>query len=342
MTLPRQRPRHVDADPAPEQLSEQLSDQAPDRPSDQAPDRLSDQAPDRLSDHAPDRAREQDSLSLFVERLAGPDHRVREAALRELVGLADVQPRTRATAVAAVCAYLRSPWTAERQGGAVPSGEPELRRTALGMLAERLRDPEGSASWCGYDLDLAGAVLAGADFAGCWFTGGRVRLEGGWAIEGQVSFDGARFDGARVSLRHWSSGQGELSFRGARFSAGVVSLAGAVVNAGVLSAVGAVVDGGTLALTEVTVDGGVLDLSRIVVSAGLLTLSDARLNAGQVLLRDARMTGGRTALRNVRSAPRVLETHGALVRPGTVDVEGSFEADLNLPPPSPRDHAIPR
>ena len=289
MDLPRQRPRHIgEATPA-----------EPGRPAEEA-------------------------LPLLLERLAGPDHQVREAALRELVALADVHSGARGRVVPAVCAYLRSPWAAER-GRAVPTGEPELRRTALGLLTERLRDPQAPTSWCGYDVDLAGAVLAGADFSGCWFTDGRVRLEGAWAIEGRLAFDGARFDGARVSLRHWSDGQGEVSFRGARFSAGVVSLAGAVLHTGVLCAAGASVDGGALVFTEARLDGGTIDLSRVTVSAGLLSFSDAHLRSGRLLLEGARITGGVTALRNVRTAPGVLVTEGAMVRPGTVDVDGAVE-----------------
>ena len=311
MTLPRQRhARHADDPQALDALY------GPDG-SDAAPDP---EAP------PPAPVRPDAGLDLLVERLAGPDEEVRSRALRELVALADVRPGVRGVVVRAVCAYLRSPWAVER--GERPGAawrEPERRRDALALLTERLRDPRGAVSWCGYDLDLSGAVLAGADFSGCWFTDGRVRLEGAWAIEGRLAFDGARFDGARVSLRHWSDGQGEVSFRGARFSAGVVSLAGAVLHTGVLCAAGASVDGGALVFTEARLDGGTIDLSRVTVSAGLLSFSDAHLRSGRLLLEGARITGGVTALRNVRTAPGVLVTEGAMVRPGTVDVGGAVE-----------------
>lgn len=288
MTLPRQRPRHVEPPDGSARPSER-------------------------------------SLDLLLDRLAGSDGDVREPALRELVALADARPALRGPVAEAVCRYLRSPWQVETPGVGGPTGEPHLRRTALSMLTDRLHDPDDPAGWCGCDLDLAGAVLVGADFAGCWFTDGRVRLEGAWAVEGRIAFDGARFCGARVGLRHWTSGQGELSFRGARFSAGVVSLAGSTLCHGSLDAQDAVVDGGTLTLTEIRLDGAVLDLRRVAVSAGLLSLSDARLRSGSLLLVDARLTGGLTTLRNLRTAAGVLRTDGALMRPGAVDLDGSRE-----------------
>jgi hypothetical protein len=309
MTVPRQRPRH--AEPG-------------------------------LPSSAPE------ELPLFLDRLGGRDLVVREAALRELATLADAYPETRAAVIAGVCGYLRSPWSVEEPAGRVPGAgradgpasgsrpagrEPEVRRTALAVLSRHLRDPGDPASWCGHDLDLSGAVLAGADFSSCWFTGGRVRLEGVWAVEGQLSFDGARFAGARVTLRHWTSGQGEVSFRGARFSAGTVSLAGAVLTEGEVSAAGAIVDGGTLTLAEARLAGATLDLSRVTVSAGTLSLAGARLVSGRVLLVDARMGGGLTTLRDVRTAPGVVVTAGTLVRPGSIDVTGSAELGLTTTSP---------
>ena len=327
MTLPRQRHvRHADDPQALDALY------GPDG-SDAAPDP---EAP------PPAPVRPDAGLDLLVERLAGPDEEVRSRALRELVALADVRPGVRGVVVRAVCAYLRSPWAVER--GERPGAawrEPERRRDALALLTERLRDPRGAVSWCGYDLDLSGAVLAGADFSGCWFTGGRVRLEGAWAVEGRIAFDGARFGGSLVSLRHWTSGQGALSLRGARFSAGVVSLAGAVLDEGTVDATDAVVDGGTLAFTDARLVGGVVDLSRVTVSDGLLTFADAWLRAGHLLLVDARFTGGLTTLRDVRAADGVLVTEGALLTGGHVDV-GNSRAIPQAPDAEPVAPARPR
>lgn len=264
-------------------------------------------------------------LEVLVEQLHGRDHHARAATLRELGVLADGCPQLRPAVAAAVCAWLRTPWDLPASSGE-PAGsiggsearEPESRRAGVALIADRLRDPHHPASWTGLDVDLAGAVLTGADFSGCWFTGGQVRLEGAWCIEGRLSFAGAHVTGGHLSLRHWTSGQGEVDFSGARFSGGVVSLAGAVLDAGVVSFAGAVIDGGVVALTEARVGGGTVDLSGVTVTDGLLSLADARVAAGRVLLVDARLLGGVTALRDAVLAPGVLATAGAQTAPGAL------------------------
>jgi hypothetical protein len=302
------------------------------------------------------------AFDLLVERLHGSDQHVRPAALRELGALADTNPDLRAAVIAAICGFLRSPWAIRdrdlggrdghhdqpgppaarlpgRQRGrhgrqpvlqgvvGADSHEPELRRAALALLADHLRHPDSDLSWTGADLDLAGAVLVGADFSGCSFAGGRVRFEGAWCIEGRMSFAGARFVGSEVSLRHWTSGQGRIGFEGARFSAGVVTMAGASLDAESLSLAGAVVEGGVFALTEATVGGGVVDLTGINVVSGTLSFADAQLAGGRVLLVDARLMGGLTALRDVRLAPGVLSIAGAQAVPGALDVRGTHLED---------------
>jgi hypothetical protein len=269
------------------------------------------------------------AFKLLMERLTGPDEQQRLPALRELGDLADHAPELRADVVSGICGFLRSPWSGStqpgsKQSGERDSGEPRLRRAGVALIADHLRAPDDPVSWSGHDLDLAGAVLAGADFSGCWFTGGRVRLEGAWCIEGGMSFAGARFLGAQVSLRHWNSGQGELSFAGARFSAGTVNLAGLTLLEGSLDLTSSAIDGGSLLLTEARVAGGHLDLSGVTVTAGLLCLVDARFTAGRVLLVDVRLLGGRTVLRHVTVAPGVLSTAGAQILPRTVQDTSLF------------------
>jgi hypothetical protein len=302
------------------------------------------------------------AFDLLVERLHGTDEHVRPAALRELGSLADTQPDLRDAVIGVICAFLRSPWTirarelgrdrrqdppAAGPGGRLPgrqrgrhgrqpvlqegvgadSREPELRRAAVALLADHLRNPDSATTWVGADLDLAGAVLVGADFSGCSFTGGRVRFEGAWCIEGRMSLAGARFLGAEVSFRHWTSGQGRLGFEGARFCAGVVTLAGASLDADSLSLAGAVVEGGVFALTEARLQAGVVDLTGINVTSGTLSFADARLAGGRMLLVDARLMGGLTALRHVRLAPGVLSIAGAQALPGALDLHGTRVED---------------
>jgi len=215
----------------------------------------------------------------------------------------------------------RQPMLQEHLG--VDSREPELRRAGVALLTDHLRHPDSATTWAGADLDLAGAVLVGADFSGCSFTAGRVRFEGAWCIEGRLSLAGARFVGAQVSFRHWTSGQGRLGFEGARFSAGAVTMAGASVDADSLSLAGAVVDGGVFALTEARVRDGVIDMTGINVTSGTLSFADARLTGGRVLLVDARLMGGLTALRDVQLTPGVLSIAGAQALPGALDLRGT-------------------
>jgi hypothetical protein len=267
-------------------------------------------------------------FGLLVDRLWGPDPHLRSAALRQLGALADTEPAVRADVVGAVCAWLRSAW--DVRGGPCgepegpcgepegPCGEPELRRAGLALIADHLRDPQAPTTWAGLDLDLAGAVLTGADLSGCWFTGGRVRLEGAWCIEGRLSLAAAHVTGGHLSLRHWTSGQGDVDLSGARFSGGVVSLAGAVLHAGTVSLAGAVVDGGVVAFTEAALCGATLDLSGLTVIGGTLSLSDARLSAGRVLLVDARLLGGHTVVRHADLPSDALVTAGAQAGPGVL------------------------
>lgn len=310
---------------------------------------------------APSAAAPYTAFDLLVEQLNGADQYARPAALRELGALADAHPELREAVIVVICDFLRSPWTLrarelgrDRQDQpatqATPSGrlpgrqrgrhgrqpvlqgqmgvesrEPELRRAALALLADHLRQPDSATTWAGADLDLAGAVLVGADFSGCSFTGGRVRFEGAWCIEGRMSLAGARFLGAEVSFRHWTSGQGRLVFDGARFCAGAVTMAGASLDADSLSLslAGAVVEGGVFALTEARVRAGVIDLTGVHVTSGTLSFADARLAGGRVLLVDARLMGGVTALRDVQLASGVLSIAGAQAATGTLDLRGT-------------------
>jgi hypothetical protein len=186
---------------------------------------------------------------LLVDQIAGRDEHNRPAALRELAALADERPELRSATVGAVCGFLRSPWPAAERPGE-RTAEPELRRTAVQLLVDHLRDPSAPTSWVGSDLDLAGAVLDGGVLS---FTG--AVLDGG-----TLAFTEATLCGATLDLSGITVNSGTLSLADTRLLSGRLLLVDARLLGGLTAIRHATVAPGVLAMAGTTGEPGVLDV----------------------------------------------------------------------------------
>jgi uncharacterized protein YjbI with pentapeptide repeats len=110
--------------------------------------------------------REQDRLfterfSRAADQLGHDSAAVRLAGVYALGRIADDSPRDRDTCMRTLAAYLRIPFGAD---GAGSSGDGEVRRTALGVISERLDPNRPEKFWAAADLNLQGAQLDEIDF----------------------------------------------------------------------------------------------------------------------------------------------------------------------------------
>lgn len=168
--------------------------------------------------YAEARLRRDAELAAAVERLGGATPPVRLGGLYTLERLAHEGPEVRAAVAEVLCGYLRLPYPppapeADAEGGPVES-EREVRRSVQRVLARHLTPADDASYWGPLDLDLRGAILLDADFAGVAFAALDMR---GAVLLGDSDFDGATFAGvARFERAEFA---GEVRFRGAEFAA---------------------------------------------------------------------------------------------------------------------------
>jgi uncharacterized protein YjbI with pentapeptide repeats len=164
--------------------------------------------------YADARVRRDAELASAVERLGGATPPVRLGGLYALERLAQERPEVRAAATEVLCGYLRLPYAAAPDGveDEAAESEREVRRSVQRVLARHLTPAGADAYWGLLDLDLRGAVLLDADFAGVAFAALDARSA---AFLGDADFDGASFaDAARFERAEFT---GETRFRGAEF-----------------------------------------------------------------------------------------------------------------------------
>ncbi|GGV94713.1 hypothetical protein GCM10015535_60640 [Streptomyces gelaticus] len=160
-----------------------------------------------------------DAVRAAAGRLRGGDIGPRRDAVAELARLGDEHPDLRPNVAEAVCAFVREHLARDEHpadGGNDPAG-PEVRRAALGMLADRLRpvpDTAGpdTARWDGIKVDLTGAVVDSIDFTGCRFA--RATFAD-CLFRGDTTFEGTRWEREAVFARAVFAC--DARFAGARF-----------------------------------------------------------------------------------------------------------------------------
>jgi uncharacterized protein YjbI with pentapeptide repeats len=147
-----------------------------------------------------------ESYTKAADQLGSEKAPVRLAGMYALVRLADDHPQHRQLVIDLLCAYLRMPFAVSEQEAGQPTGEREVRHTAQGLLASRIRpylDPEqherrNPRHWAElYEFNLAGATLVDFDMSGCHFGPAiftRARFIGEAVFRDAVFASGVQFD----------------------------------------------------------------------------------------------------------------------------------------------------
>ncbi|WP_117209944.1 pentapeptide repeat-containing protein [Allorhizocola rhizosphaerae] len=213
-----------------------------------------------------------------------PELRLR--AVRELAAIADEWPAGRQACIDALCAYLRRPFS----GGTF--GELTIRTTTINLIREHLQ-PGADRSWRGCDINLSGASIhdasfAGAQFADCLvdftnaqFRGDMCRFTGARFERATVLFAGAQFCTALVDFAGSEFRGGTMDFSRARQDRGRIDLSNCRMNRNIVSFAGAHLD-------------GTVDLSASRLEKSRISFDDAHFCAGTV--RAEGITGGAVVL----------------------------------------------
>ena len=186
-----------------------------------------------------------------------------------------------------LCGWLRfalGPGHVPAPGGEAADDRDKLAQEILAFVAERLRDPAESGSFCGLDLDLSGTIIDHADFSASVFAGGTAdfrncRFGPGASFSqasfaaGRVNFDGSLFDCAG-QLRGWPFPQSR--FAGASVSFRDVTLTG-----------------GMLSFDDSAFESGSVDFSRLQAIDSGLSFIRAAFGGSDVTFRGARFARDR-------------------------------------------------
>ncbi|GAA1954768.1 pentapeptide repeat-containing protein [Catenulispora subtropica] len=162
--------------------------------------------------------RDQDKLfteryTAAVAQLGNENAAVRLGGVYALARIADDSKRDRPTCLSVLCAYLRMPYDRFNPDANKRQREREVRTTAQGILAVRLRpDHPPRRFWENADVDLSGAYLIQASFNGIT---ARSFNASSATFSGRTSFEGATFD--KDASFEKATFKENVSFEGATF-----------------------------------------------------------------------------------------------------------------------------
>lgn len=173
---------------------------------------------------------EHERVQLFNERFATAADKLgheqaatRLAGLYALAGLADDWEGHRQTCIEVLCSYLRMPYELDTASSGYRKGEREVRRSAIRIIRDHLRQGFSDVSWCNYNFSFEGAIFDCGDLTGARFTGGHVSFHGACFVSGTFHFDRVRFDGAHVWFNKAHFAGADVHFNGAQFLSGRVT-----------------------------------------------------------------------------------------------------------------------
>ena len=253
---------------------------------------------------------------------------VRLAAVYAMASLADDWQDHRQMCVDVLCAYLRMPYE-PGPGDDAPvekrlafRASREVRHTVIRVITAHLNGT-AAVSWCGLNLDFAGAVFDGGDFSGAEFSGGTVNFAGAEFPGGTVSFAGAEFSGGTVRFSGAKFSGAGVNFFLARFSGAMVDFAGAKISGGTVGFGHAGFSGGTVNFSGAKFSGAAVHFFHSKFAGESPEFTGAGTSGGMVFFHATEFSGGTVSFSRAEFSGETVDFTGAGFSGGTVSFAGA-------------------
>jgi uncharacterized protein YjbI with pentapeptide repeats len=253
---------------------------------------------------------------------------VRMAGVYAMAALADDWQDHRQMCVDVLCAYLRMPYEPE-PGDDAPvekrlacQASREVRHTVIRVITAHLNGT-APVSWCGLNLDFAGAVFDGGDFSGAKFSSGTVNFAGAKFSSGTVNFAGAKFPGGTVNFAGAKFCGARVNFFLAKFSGAMVDFAGAKISGGTVSFDYAGFSGGTVNFSSAKFSGAAVHFFHSKFAGESPTFTGAGFSGGTIFFHAVEFSGGTVSFSRAEFSSETVDFTGAGFSGGTVDFTGA-------------------
>ena len=281
-----------------------------------------------------ERAEQRDLYRRFTERfheavllIGNSDSAaVRLSGIYSLTDLANDWPEGRQRCIDVLCAYIRLPFNPE---SCLP-GESEVRQTVFTVMHDHLTTG-AEFSWDGYNFDLRGATIEGADFSRLTLEKSVINLSRIRLVGGDLNFEGTLMQGGFIDLSHGNFSAGRLRLDGLFIRYGSISFAGAIFAGTPLIWEEGAIHRGSVVFDQCSFEGSRVRLHRVSVFAALENPENAPLRFAGITIKSGEVSlGGINYLHNPEYKEFAIETKGQLLRGAPRGPVWVNFAELNL------------